>query len=139
MHCLDANVWIYYLDADLAEHDDVTDRIDGLVRSQPLFVTTVLQMEVLHYATNQMDDSRTLLETFFSGEDVTVSDLTSADVERAAELLAAHEHAGIGGRDATVLAAMERHDVSRLWTHDEGLKRMDDRLDWLDVADPVTE
>lgn len=139
MHCLDANVWIYYLDADLAEHDDVTDRIDDLVRSQPLFVTTVLQMEVLHYATNQMDDSRTLLDTFFSGEDVTVADLTSADVERAAELLATHEHAGIGGRDATVLAAMERHDVSRLWTHDDGLKRMDERLDWLDVTDPVTE
>ena len=139
MHCLDANVWIYYLDADLAEHRDVRERVDTLVRSEPLFVPTVLQMEVLHYATNQMDDSQRTMETFLTGEDVTVADLTQADVERAARLLTAHEHAGIGGRDATVLAAMERHGVSRLWTHDEGLKRMDDRLDWLSVTDPVTE
>ena len=36
------------------------------------------------------------------------------------------------------VAAMERHDVTQLWTHDEGLVRMDERLDWLDVTDPVT-
>lgn len=139
MRCLDANVWIYYLDAEQAEHDDVRERVGALVRSKPLFVTTVLQTEVLHYVTNQMDASERTLETFLSGKDVTVADLLQADVERAAELLDTHEHAGIGGRDATVLAAMERHDVSRLWTHDEALKRMSDRLDWLDVIDPVTD
>jgi hypothetical protein len=34
---------------------------------------------------------------------------------------------------------MERHDVSRLWTHDEGLKRLGERLDWLRVTDPVED
>jgi predicted nucleic acid-binding protein len=81
-------------------------------------VTTVLQMEVVHYLTNQLADSEPY-------------------VDRAATLLAEYDGTGIGGRDATVLAAMERHGVERLWTHDGGLKRLDDRLDWLTVTDPV--
>lgn len=137
MICLDANVWIYFLDADLDEHEAVHDSVKPVLRSDPLFTTTVLQMEVIHYLTNQVAESDTYVETILSTEDTVVAELQSDDVARAAELLEAHEHAGIGGRDATVLAAMERHDVQRLWTHDEALARMDERLDWLDVTDPV--
>lgn len=32
---------------------------------------------------------------------------------------------------------MERYDASELWTHDGGMKRLSDRLDWLTVVDPV--
>jgi len=28
--------------------------------------------------------------------------------------------------------------VTELWTHDTGLRVVDDRLDWLTVVDPVT-
>ena len=95
-------------------------------------------MEVVHYLTNQLADSEEPVGRILSMEDATVAELTTADVDRGATLLVNHEQAGIGGRDATVLAAMERHDVTRLWTHDAALKRMGDRLDWLDVTDPVT-
>ena len=139
MYCLDANVWIYFLDADLDEHDAVRDDVADVLRSRPLFTTTVLQMEVVHYLTNQLADSERQVERVLSIEDSTVAELRSADVKRAAELLAEYDQSGIGGRDATVLAAMERHGVERLWTHDEALERMDDRLDWLTVTDPVTE
>ena len=138
MLCLDANVWIYFLDADLDEHEAVHDAVADVLHSTPLFTTTVLQMEVVHYLTNQVAESDTYVETILSADDTVVAALQSGDVARAAELLDEHEHAGIGGRDATVLAAMERHDVTQLWTHDEGLVRMDERLDWLDVTDPVT-
>lgn len=139
MACLDANVWIYYIDAGLDEHEVVSRRVDDLVRSRPLFVTTVLQTEVLHYASKQLADRSAVFQTFLTGEDVSVAELTVEDVERAADLLTTHDQVGIGGRDATVLAAMERHDVSQLWTHDEALCRMDDHLEWLEVVDPVTE
>ena len=115
-------------------HEAVADAL----RSKLLFTTTVLQMEVVHYLTNQLADSDAVVENVLSMEDAVVAELNSDDVERAAQLLTTHEHAGIGGRDATVHAAMERHDISRLWTHDEALKQMADRLDWLDVTDPVT-
>lgn len=32
---------------------------------------------------------------------------------------------------------MERRDVTELWTHDAGLKRLGERLDWLAVEDPA--
>lgn len=137
MDCLDANVWIYYLDEDIAEHDVVVDRVGDVVRSKPLFLTTVLQLEVLHYVSNQRDDCQDVLETFLTGRDVWVADLTPRDVERASELLGAHQEAGIGGRDASVLATMERNDVTQLWTHDAALQRVGERIDWLDVVDPV--
>jgi len=138
MICLDANVWIYFLDADLDEHEAVHDTVEAVLRSDPLFTTTVLQMEVIHYLTNQVAESDTYVETILSTEDTVVAELQADDVARAAELLDEYEHAGIGGRDATVLAAMERHDVQRLWTHDDALVRMSERLDWLDVTDPVS-
>jgi predicted nucleic acid-binding protein len=139
MYCLDANVWIYFLDADLSEHDAVRDAVAEILRTKPLFTTTVLQMEVVHYLTNQLADPDEHVEAILSMEDVSIAELRSEDVKRAAELLATHHQAGIGGRDATVLAAMERHDVSRLWTHDEGLKRIGETLAWLSVTDPVVE
>lgn len=138
MCCLDASVWVYFQDAELPEHDPVRGPVADLLRSAPLFTTTVLQMEVVHYLHTRLEDGEEPVEIFLTMADVAVAELTRADVARAADLLADHGDTGIGGRDATVLAAMERHDVTRLWTHDAALGRMADRLDWLDVNDPVT-
>lgn len=59
-------------------------------------------------------------------------------MQRRAEPLADYSHVGIGGRDASLVATMERHDVTELWTHDAGLKRLGDRLNWLSVEHPAT-
>lgn len=139
MDCLDANVWIYFLDQELPEHDTVVDRVGAVIRSEPLFLTTVLQLEVLHYVSNQMDDPQTVLDAFLTGDDVRVADLTSRDVVRSSELLEAHKQSGIGGRDASVLSTIDRNDVDRLWTHDAALRQVADRFDWLDVLDPVSD
>ncbi|WP_123536116.1 type II toxin-antitoxin system VapC family toxin [Halosimplex salinum] len=137
MVCLDANVWIYFLDGTLEEHDAVVDDVRRVLTDEPVFTTAVLQMEVVHYLTNQIAESDSKTERFLSLEDVTTADLTSDDVAAATDLLATHGEVGIGGRDATVVAAMDRYDVSQLWTHDEGLVRLGDRVPWLDVTDPV--
>ncbi|MFB6309543.1 MAG: type II toxin-antitoxin system VapC family toxin [Haloarculaceae archaeon] len=137
MYCLDANVWIYYFDAGLDEHGAVRESIEGILASEPLFTTTVLQMEVVHYLSGQLAESDEQIQRFLSLEGVTVAELTERDVDTAADLLGTYADVGIGGRDATVVAAMDRYDISRLLTHDEGLKRLGDRLDWLDVRDPA--
>ena len=138
MVCLDANVWIYFLDAELDEHTAVEGDVRTVLREEPVFTTTVLQMEVAHYLSNQLAESETAIDRFLALEDVTVADLTGADVAAATELVADHGDTGIGGRDATVVAAMDRYDVTRLWTHDEGLLRLGNALPWLDVVDPVS-
>lgn len=139
MYCLDANVWIYYFDDALDEHAAVRQPVERVLRNDPIFTTTVLQMEVVHYLTNQLADSGETVDRFLRLSNVTTADLTSDDVDTGADLLETHAQSGIGGRDATVLAAMDRHAVSRLWTHDEGLKRLGDGLDWLTVTDPVDD
>ena len=118
MYCLDANVWVYYLDADLPEHEDVAPQVDALLATEPLFTTTVLQMEVVHYLANTLAESESTVAEFLSLPDTTVADLATADVETGADILHDHPNAGIGGRDATVLAAMDRYGIERLWTHD---------------------
>lgn len=138
MHCFDANVWIYYLDRTLEEHDAVADTVDPILESEPLFTTTVLQMEVVHYPHMQLEDPYERADRFLRLEDVLVADLTPDDVEAATDILRSYPHAGIGGRDATVLAAMERYETPHLWTHDSGLRRVAENLAWLDVTDPVT-
>lgn len=137
MHCFDANVWIYYVDQTLEEHEAVVDTVDPIIEAEPLFTTTVLQMEVVHYFHTQFEEPDERVDRFLGLEDVLVADLTSEDIEVGADILRSNPHAGIGGRDATVLAAMQRYDVSRLWTHDTGLRRVGETADWLEVTDPV--
>jgi predicted nucleic acid-binding protein len=57
MYCLDANVWVYFFDSGLDEHEQVRDLVAEILADEPVFVTTVLQMEVVHYLTNQLADS----------------------------------------------------------------------------------
>lgn len=118
MYCLDANVWVYYLDADLSEHEDVSPQVDALLATKPLFTTTVLQMEVVRYLANTLAESEDTVAEFLSLPDMTVADLSTEDVKSGADILHSHSNTGIGGRDATVLAAMERHGIDQLWTHD---------------------
>ena len=139
MYCLDANIWIYYLDADLPEHDVVRDPVRALLADQPLFTTTVLQMEIIHYLQKQLTDSHDAIDNVLTLEETTVANLTEEDIDTAADILSTHAQTGIGGRDATVIAAMQRNDIPELWTHDTGLKRLDERLDWLTVSDPVED
>lgn len=139
MYCLDANIWIYYLDETLPEHESVSGPVSEVLSEEPLFITTVLQMEVVHYLQNQLADSQQAIDQFLHLEDVTTAELTQNDVSAAAELLRQYSDTGIGGRDATVIAAMDRNDVTKLWTHDGGPKRLESSLDWLTVVDPVEE
>lgn len=96
-------------------------------------------MEVVHYLHTQLTDPDELLDRFLFLEETLVAELRREDIEAATELLGDYPNTGIDGRDATVLAAMRRYDVSHLWTHDNGLKRVGADLEWLEVIDPVTE
>src|SRR6056297_3275816 len=106
MVCLDANIWIYYLDSELDEHAAVSQPVSALLETQPLFTTTVLQMEVVHYLQNQLVDSQPAIDRFLHLEDTQVAELAQEDIVTATALLQDHANTGIGGRDATVLAAM---------------------------------
>lgn len=137
MYCFDANIWVYYFDTDLPERTAVVEHVRDALRTQQLFTTTVLQMEVIHYLHTQHTDGSSVIEQFLGLEDVTVEELLTEDVETAVEILEAYPNIGLGGRDATIIAAMKRRNVSRLWTHDAALLDVGEHLDWLQAVDPV--
>lgn len=137
MICLDANVWIYYLDATLDEHEQVTRPVREALAGESIFHNAVVALEVVHYLRNQHTEPDRAVETVLNLGSTVVSSVDRSAVERADKLLAEYPHVGIGGRDASLVAAMERNDVTELWTHDEGLKRLGGRLDWLSVEDPA--
>jgi len=64
---------------------------------------------------------------------LTVDALDSSLLRDSLRLLARFTEVGIGGRDASLLASMERHGVTRLLTHDATFRR----VDWVEVVDPI--
>ena len=68
---------------------------------------------------------------------MTTASLTIEDVRRAAELMREHANTGLGGRDASILATIERHDATALWTHDRALGAVVGAIEGLDVIDPI--
>lgn len=71
-------------------------------------------MEVVHYLSRQLAEPEVAIERFLNVEDTTVALLVPADVSWAADILRDHEGTGIGGRDATIAADMERREASEL-------------------------
>jgi len=62
-----------------------------------------------------------------------VVDFDQCLAKRSIELLAKFSQTGTGGRDATILAAMEELGIKKLMTHDRAFKRIDS----IEVIDPI--
>lgn len=139
MYCLDANVWVYFFDEGYDEHAAVAPAVTSVLDGEQLFTTTVLQMEVIHYLSDQLADSEAIVDRFLGLDGTAVAELTDRDVDRAAEILHEHANTDLGGRDASVLTAIDRSDVTDLWTHDEALASVARQFDGIDVTDPVAE
>lgn len=134
MLVVDSNLWIYYADSTLAEHEPVQRYLDSVLREEAVAVNTVIQMEVAHYVTRRLGSSAGLprVQTFLE-LDVEVDPLSSQRVREAAIQLGDYADVGIGGRDATVLATLRGLRTDRLATHDESFRR----VDWVRVEDPL--
>jgi uncharacterized protein len=133
MITIDSNIWIYYLDRSAPEHKRVARAVRKALR-EPLLMTTVIQMEVAHYLVRHLGPVEGLdrLATLM-GFPFEMDPLDEDAVRAALEHLARHAHLGIGGRDATLLAAMARRGSTELWTHDAALRR----VPGLTVVDPA--
>lgn len=136
MICIDTNIWIYLFDSGLPEHEKVRPVMERALRNEDIFTNTVIQLEIMHYLSRQIADSH--VESFLDLEGVTTAGVSHEEVHHATKLLKDYGQVGIGGRDACILASMERNNVSELWTHDTALKQMSEELSWLTTYDPVT-
>jgi predicted nucleic acid-binding protein len=136
---IDSNVWIYYCDTTTPEHERVRKPVRSVLRTARTLVNSVVPLEVTHYLTKRGKSAgrSRFEENFLHVENIVVQSLEERDVIRSRQLLEEHHATEIGGRDASLVATMETQNVGELWTHDTGLKRLGEYLDWMTVVDPV--
>lgn len=135
MILLDSNVWIFFLDDRVPEHDAVKKRVPGLVSRDRILLPSHVALEVVHYIMRRGTGKREETARDFLASDCETHPLDAATVGQAASLLRQHFVAGIGGRDAAVLAVARAREA-RLATADRALARVA-RTMGLDVVDPT--
>ena len=136
MIAVDSMIWIYNCDVHAPEHENVLlwlqgeNKGGGVIEREQLLVNTVIVMEVIHNLRRKARLPPTPVYDY-ALKIVTLKNMTVAPLDR--ELLHLSMHAferyydyGIGGRDATILAAMIKWKAETIATHDENMLKITD-------------
>ena len=135
MILVDANVWIYFFDANKKEHVRVRAALPRILGDDDLLMPTVVQMEVVHYLVKQLGAKAADAVDTFLAQAAEIAPLSGGVTVEAARLLLAHNSTGIGGRDAAILVMAKRYDAT-IATNDKGLAKVASAMG-LKVANPV--
>ena len=134
MIAVDSNIWCYYFDEEAKEHRKVAGFLGQLIPKEEILLNTIIVMEVAHFLVRSLGPvrGREKMERFLAFPFL-VRNVDYDLVRESIDLLAAYAHAGIGGRDATILAAMKAAGTARLATHDQAFKK----VHGIEVIDPL--
>lgn len=132
---VDSNCWIYWMDRRHSEHRFVARPMRAAIK-EGITLNIATFIEVAHYFralgepefSSRMDKLRNL-------KTLTLVDLDMRTADEALTFLARYGKAGIGGRDAVILATMKLHGVKRILTHDRDFRKVKE----IRVADPIPE
>jgi uncharacterized protein len=132
---IDSNIWCYYLDRSAKEHRTVADFLEKIFVKKEIYVTTVILMEVAHFLFRNLGavDGKEKMDVLLSLP-LSVLDFDYATLTESSAILAQNLHRGIGGRDATILAAMKKLKAKAIMTHDKAFQR----VEGISVIDPVS-
>jgi len=125
MILIDTNIWAYYFDATLPEHEHVQQPLESTLKHQQACINTTIAIETLHYLVRRLgplaggDKGR-----IFLAYGVPLHILDANTITLTHHKLCEHHHLGIGGRDASLLATMSQHDIDTIMTHDQAFKRV---------------
>lgn len=129
---VDSNIWCYYFDRSAQEHITVSEKLEQVLEGS-VAINTVVEMEVAHYLIKNLgSEGKRKMDVFLSFP-MEVVDFDQYQAKRSIELLTRHSQTGIGGRDATILASMEKLEIKKLMTHDRAFKR----IDFIEIVDPI--
>ena len=136
---IDSNMWCYYFDKRLPEHEQVRDIMRKTITSEDIVCNTLIILEVAHYLVRHFTEStaRKKIEYFTNLSNLTIVDFDRQNMIQALESLIEHGYSdGLGGRDATVLATIKLKEIKTILSHDEVFKRLSTKLK-LEVIDPI--
>jgi uncharacterized protein len=129
---VDSNIWCYYFDRCAQEHNIVSEKLEHALE-EGVAINTVVEIEVAHYLIKNLGAQGKRKMDVFLSFPMKVVDFDQYLAKRSIELLAKFSQTGIGGRDATILAAMEELEIKKIMTHDKAFKRIDS----IEVVDPI--
>ena len=136
---IDTNIWCYYLDARLPEHAVMKDTVAQIIRTHEIASNTLVIMEVAHYLTRRLEEgeARDKLRAFTNLKTMKIHDFDKELMTSAVELLIVYgKGTGLGGRDASILATLEKHSIAQIVTHDAALSEAAQRMG-VKATDPV--
>lgn len=136
MIAVDSMIWIYNCDVHAPEHRNVHLWLEGergetgVIDLEDLLINTVIVMEVVHNLRRRALLPPELVYDYVL-KMVTLRNVTVAPVDRellhtSMRLFERYYSYGIGGRDATVLAAVLRWKADTIATHDKNLLKITD-------------
>jgi predicted nucleic acid-binding protein len=136
MIAVDSNIWIYYLDATLPEHEKVKPTLESAIRAEEILTSTIIWMEVAHYLFKISSLPRSKLSDIIKKllrlSTMEIASFDRETLDMSLETLEDKYRHRIGGRDAAILATMKRHGVRKLMTHDKGFEDLE-----VEVIDPI--
>jgi predicted nucleic acid-binding protein len=138
---IDSNIWCYYFDQRLPEHQLVREPIRKiLLSSQEIVCNTIVIMEIAHYLVRHFGekDARNKIEHFVNLRNLRIIDFNGKLMAESLDSLLTYSYShGLGGRDSTIIASMNSQGIKTLMTHDDVFKRLSDKTLY-NVIDPIT-
>jgi predicted nucleic acid-binding protein len=132
---VDTNIWAYYFDSTLLEHSQVLRPLEKALRKGEASINATIAVETLHYLVKRLgplaggEKARIFMDY---GMPVYALDRPTLMLTRTK--LCEFIHLGIGGRDASILATMEKEGIVSIMTHDQSFRRVPD----IEVVDPCS-
>jgi predicted nucleic acid-binding protein len=136
---VDSNIWCYYFDQRLPEHQHVKEPMRKIIKSTEIACNTIIVIEVAHYLVRHFNEktARKKIELFTNLRNLKIANFDRQAMTETIENLIEHAYAdGLGGRDATIITTMKAQNMKRIASHDDTLKRIACKLK-LEVTDPA--
>jgi predicted nucleic acid-binding protein len=136
---IDTNIWCYYLDARLPEHGHVVEPLRGILKGSEVAINTAVAMEVAHYLTRNLDEqeARDRIESFVNLSNMDIVNFDRALMNTALDYIARFgKTEGLGGRDSTIIATLDKLRIETLLTHDKNLAAIVTKLG-IKTMDPI--
>jgi predicted nucleic acid-binding protein len=136
---IDSNIWCYYFDQRLPEHESVREPIREIIKSEEIACNTIIVIEVAHYIVRHFKEkaARKKIDYFINLRNMRIADFNQQMLTDALENLVAHAYSdGLGGRDATIIATLNSQRIGRIVSHDGIFKRLAGKFAF-EVIDPI--
>jgi len=134
MITIDSQIWIYYWDSNAKEHKCIVNWLngknkDGILFNKDIILSAIIPVEVGHHLFKLADINKELdkdsvedlLLSLVSGEYCQIIEIDLLLIIEVIQKLKDYSVLGVGGRDALILATMERFQIQTIATHDRNI------------------